>query len=28
VFVQKRGSRSDDRLLAFIETTLAARLAG
>ena len=26
VFVQKRGSRSDDRLLAFIETTLAARL--
>jgi hypothetical protein len=28
VFVQKRGSRSDDRLLAFIETTLAARLTG
>jgi hypothetical protein len=26
VFVQKRGSRADDRLLAFIETTLAARL--
>ena len=28
LFVQKRGSRSDDRLLAFIETTLAARLTG
>lgn len=28
VFVRKRGSRSDDRLLAFIETTLAARLTG
>jgi hypothetical protein len=28
VFVQKRGSRSDDRLLAFRETTLAARLTG
>jgi hypothetical protein len=28
VFVQKRGSRSDDRLLAFIETTLAEWLAG
>jgi len=28
VFVQKRGSRSDDRLLAFIETTLATRLTG
>jgi hypothetical protein len=28
LFVQKRSSRSDDRLLAFIETTLAARLTG
>jgi hypothetical protein len=28
VFVQKRGSRYDDRLLAFIETTLAEWLAG
>jgi hypothetical protein len=28
LFVQRRGSRADDRLLAFIETTLAARRAG
>ena len=28
LFIQWRGSRADDRLLAFIETTLAARRAG
>jgi hypothetical protein len=28
LFIQRRGSRADDRLLAFIETTLAARRAG
>jgi hypothetical protein len=28
LFVQRRGSRADDRLLAFIEKTLAARRAG
>jgi len=27
LFIQRRGSRADDRLLAFIETTLAARRA-
>ena len=28
LFIKRRGSRADDRLLAFIETTLAARRAG
>jgi len=28
LFIQRRGSRADDRLLAFIEATLAARRAG
>jgi hypothetical protein len=28
LFIQRRGSRADDRLLAFIESTLAARRAG
>jgi hypothetical protein len=28
LFIQWRGSRADDRLLAFIETTLAAKRAG